>query len=136
MQVFNINSEYLQIDVAKTKEFYLTQNKILEGCSCNDCYFYTTTLIKSNLEIFRILNDMGIDLSKNLSSEPTGAWCIRDEKEGFLSSQQTYQAVGQFLNNNNLKVVYEKVESNLNVFACFLKTDSDKINVDLIISRN
>ena len=38
---------------------------------------------------------MGIDLGKNLTDEPTGVWCVRNESGDFLHCEQVYQAVGE-----------------------------------------
>lgn len=93
-QTFKINNEELQVDTVKTKEFYQTQNKIIDNCTCDDCNFYATNFIKEKLEIFSILQLMGVDLEKNLITEPTGVWCIRDDQGKFLHCQQVYQTVG------------------------------------------
>lgn len=134
-QTFKINNEDLHVDPAKTREFYLTQNKIIDDCKCDDCSFYTTNFIKENLEIFYILRSMGVDLEKNLTSEPTGVWCIRNDNGNILHCQQVYQTVGQILTNDVSKVNYEKTENGFKVAATFLKTDSDKVDIELLIDK-
>lgn len=125
----------MQVDTIKTQEFYLTQNKIIDDCSCADCRFYATTIIKENFEIFRILKSAGVDLKKNLSTEPTGVWCIRDDDGSLLCCQQVYQTFGKLLNNVISKFKYEMTENGFNVTAIFLPTDSGKIDIDLTIVK-
>ena len=74
---------------------------------CDDCRFYATTFISQDLEIFGILKLMGIDLGKNLTDEPTGVWCVRNESGDFLDCEQVYQAVGEIANKDILKLKYE-----------------------------
>lgn len=134
-QTFKIHNVELQVDIAKTKEFYLTQNKITDDCSCNDCVFYATIFIHENLEIFNILPLMGVDLGKNMASEPTGVWCVRDDNDNFLHCQQVYQAVGQLSANNVSKVEYEKDDNGFKVTATFIQAGADKIDIALQIDK-
>lgn len=132
---FYINGEPIQIDTAKTVEFYLAQNKIVDDCQCDDCNFYATTFIKNELEIFSTLNAMGIDLCKNLISEPTGVWCVRGDHGELLHCEQIYQAVGQFTNEMTSKVIYEKTENNFKVFVSVVKMENAIIDFQLIIDK-
>ena len=133
-QTFKINNKSIQIDTSKTIEFYLSQKKILDNCKCDDCNFYATTFIKENLEIFKILRSMGVDLEKNLSSEPTGVWCIRDDGK-FLHCEQVYQTEGKFSNCDTSEVKYENIENGFKVSATFLKAGDDKVGIELIVDK-
>lgn len=134
-QIFHINGEPLENDTSKTKEFYLTQHKITDDCECDDCNFYATNFINNKFEIFSLLETMGIDLSKNLGGEPTGVWCIRDDKGEFLHCLQVYQAVGQFVNENATKLSYEKTENNYKICAAVVKTGNGRVDFELIIDK-
>lgn len=78
---------------------------------------------------------MGIDLQRNLNSEPTGVWCIRDEEGNLLFCSQVYQVVGVFSNGEKAEVKYEKVEHGCEVSAVFLPAGSNTIDVQLEIGK-
>lgn len=113
----------------------MAQHKIVDDCTCDDCNFYATNFIKNGLEIFGILNAIGIDLCKNLISEPTGVWCVRGDNGELLHCQQVYQAVGQFTKDTVSKVIYEKTENNFKIFVSVVQMENEKIDFDLIISK-
>ncbi len=132
---FEIEDCLILVESDKTKQFYLTQEKITDDCQCNNCKFYVEDFTKEALEIFSILSSMGVDLEKNLNSEPTGVWCIRDENVSFLHCNQIYQAVGQFLNNDNKKLRYEKEEKGYITSALIVQFNSDTIKIQLTIDK-
>ena len=132
---FNIGDCLLWVDIEKTHQFYLTQVKIKDNCQCDDCKFYSEIFIKEPLEIFLILSSLGVDLQRNLTSEPTGIWCIKDEKNNFLHCNQVYQVVGNFLQCERSQLKYEKQENNYKVVAIFLNSNSKTIDIDLHIDK-
>ena len=119
------------MDCDKTKEFYLTQEKIIDDCQCTDCQFYAESFTKEPLEIFSILSTMGVDLQKNLNSEPSGVWCIRDENDNFIHCDQVYQVVGLFPNGDKSQLKYEKEQGGYKVSAVFLPAGVDAIDIEL-----
>lgn len=123
------------VDIDKTKEFYLTQEKIIDNCTCDDCRFYATEFIKEKLEIFEVISETGVDLEKNLKSEPTGVWCVRDEDGSLLFCQQVYQVTGKILPEGTSRLNYEKTEKGYKITVLFTQPSSDKIDIDLVIER-
>ncbi|RPD43431.1 hypothetical protein [Paracnuella aquatica] len=132
---FQIEGQPLVVDCHKTREFYLTQEKIIDDCQCENCQFYAEYFTKEPLEIFSMLSSMGVDLQKNINSEPTGVWCIRDENHNFRHCGQVYQIVGHFPNGSTTEIKYEKVEGNYKITVFFTGAGNDAIDIDLIIDR-
>ena len=88
--------------------------------------------MKIDLEIFRFLKNVGTDLKKNLKTEPTGVWCIRDDDNEFICFQQVYLIKGSLSKNSSHH--YEKEELGLKINAEFINED-DNIIVDLIVDK-
>jgi hypothetical protein len=132
---FQIEGYPLTVDCDKTKEFYLTQEKITDDCQCKDCRFYAENFTKEPLEIFSILSSMGVDLQKNLNSEPTGVWLIRDENDNFIHCDQVYQVVGHFPSEDKSQLKYEKEQDGYKISAAFLPAGSDTIDIELKIDK-
>lgn len=82
-----------------------------------------------------MLSSMGVDLQKNLNSEPTGVWCVRDENDNFVHCYQVYQIVGLFSVGDKTQLKYEKEEGGYKVSAAFLPAGSDKIDIELRIDK-
>jgi len=135
IQSFYIAGERLEIDPIKTKEFYLTQHKITDDCQCDDCHFYAVVFIQKKFSFFELLKTMGIDLRKNLTGEPTGVWCVRDDQGGFLYCQHVYQAIGQFSNTNTERFRYNMAEGDYKILAEIVKKIEGKIDFELIIEK-
>ena len=130
-----VQDNSLQVDVSKTEEFYLTQHHITEDCACDDCEFYSTEFIKQPLEIFGLILKMGVDLGKNLKSEPSGVWCIREADGNFTYSQQVYQTFGHILPIDTSQIKYEKTEKGFNINALFSQTKDETIDIVLTIGK-
>ena len=135
VHIFEIEGCPLVLDPERTREFYLTQNKITENCSCDDCQFYTESFTQEPFEIFSLLSSMGVDLQKNLKSDPAGAWCIRDDNENVIHCDQLYTVVGHFSDKYKTFANYEKVEGNFKISAQFKESADDTILVVLSIDR-
>lgn len=54
----------LEVEVAKTVEYYRTERKISEGCSCDGCQNYEKAIQFVDNEIKSIFKQLGIDKSK------------------------------------------------------------------------
>lgn len=124
---FQIAENIVFADVEATKKFYSTQNHISEDCTCGDCIYYLNHFIKQPFEIFNVLSNLGIDLEKNLNSEPTGVWSIVDDENILQHCNQTCQVVGSV----NSDFTYKKQELGYNVKASFSKDENDKVLIEL-----
>ncbi len=124
---FQIAENFVIVDVEATKKFYLAQNHISEDCACGYCAYYLNHFIKQPFEIFNLLSNLGIDLEKNLNSEPTGVWSIVDDENILQHCNQTFQVVGSV----NSDFTYKKQELGYNVKASFLKVEKDKVFIEL-----
>lgn len=135
IQTFKIGDEDLCIDTDRTRELYLEQTRIVDDCSCDDCLYFSDSFIKEDLEIFRILHLMGVDLGKNLTKEPTGVWCIEDDNGFLLHCSQVYQVVGSKPASHLSEIVYEATERGFEISARFIKSGLDSFDVVLQIGR-
>ena len=133
--IFKIKDVTLNIDVDKTKAYYLTQINITDDCTCDDCNYYATTFIKEDIEIFNLLLFMGVNLSKNVASAPTGVLCFADANGANFHVTQMYTIKGNFLKSETESVVYEYRANGINAYANFYATDNCTIDIDLIINR-
>ena len=129
--LFKIQYISLHVDVEKTKKYYLKENKIVDDCNCGDCRFYVDVILNKPIEIFQLLLKTGVNLEKNVASEPTGVWCIIDDGI-FLYVEQTYNIVGQIV-DENVNLNYKKIEFGYLVNAAFRNIDSDTISIYLSI---
>lgn len=125
----------IEIDVDATRDFYLTQNEIIKDCDCADCAFYYYDFIKQPFRFLEELKSAGIDLGKNLTSEPTGVWCLIDDDKKVIHIDQVYQAKGKFLNSDESQFTTEKVENGLNVKLNFLQSKPDTIDIEVRINK-
>ena len=91
-EIDNITS---RVDRIETEKFYTTQSRVMEGCDCEDCKYYEEEFIKKPMPFFKVLKECGVDLGKNIDSEPTGAWVIRENEE-FICCEQAYLVKGDF----------------------------------------
>ena len=117
----------------KTSDAYIKEINIIENCPCEDCRYFATVITKLELEIFQILKSAGVNLEKNLDSEPTGVWCIRDDNDEFVFFQQAYLIKGRILENSSFK--YEKEELGLKITAEFLNEKADDVIIDLQVTK-
>lgn len=90
-----IENVFSKVDKLKTEKFYLSQNLIIDDCSCNDCNFYQNEFINSSFDILKKIKDCGVDLRKNINDEPTGVWVIR-KKGKLINCQVAYRLYGDF----------------------------------------
>ena len=130
---FELDGLTLRVDKEETENLYLTEIAITDNCNCEDCSYYADILIKQPFEIFQKLEEMGVDLGKNLSSEPTGVWCIRDSKGQLIHFDQVYRVYGSILKSD--KVNYLTVENNYKIDATFIPYKLDCIDIELKFDR-
>jgi hypothetical protein len=112
-EIDNITSK---IDRIETEKFYTAQSRVMQGCDCEDCKYYEEEFIKKPIAIFKILKEYGVDLRKNVESEPTGAWVVRDEEE-FICCEQAYLLKGDFKDytETTFEINHEKFKTNIQV---------------------
>jgi len=126
---FKIDGTILRVDKKVTKNLYLTEVKITDNCNCDDCDFYVNRLIKQPFEIFQMLLEMGIDLEKNLSSEPKGVWCVRDNQGQLIHVDQVYRLSGTIIDKQ--EIVYSRIEETYKIGARFIPYKVDYVDVEL-----
>jgi hypothetical protein len=131
MKEIQIGNSLIKTDKAATEKFYLSQKKITDDCQCADCKFYAETVTNYPFEIFEILRDLGVDVEKNLDSEPTGAWCVRDDNGKLLHCDQAYKFSGDLGDKGDFE--YLKVEGDFRIRAEFRQIASDSVYVALDI---
>ncbi|MEY5048584.1 MAG: hypothetical protein RLZZ175_1943 [Bacteroidota bacterium] len=130
----NIENETLIFDTEMTKKFYLSQEKTKDGCQCLECKYYVDFFTKQPFEIFLLLQKMGVDLEKNLESEPTGVWCVRDDNGKLLHCDQAYQIFGNINSEEKSEIKYSKIENNYKIDAYFKQINVDNLHVSLDIN--
>jgi hypothetical protein len=131
--IIKIGESKVAYNKKRTSDTYSKEINIIEDCLCEDCQYYANVITKLDLEIFQILKNAGVNLEKNLNSEPTGVWCVRDDNNEFLFCQQVYLIKGRILENNPFN--YEKEELGLKITANFLNENAEDIIIDLQIKK-
>lgn len=124
---FQIAGKSVFVDIDATTKFYSSQNHISEDCPCDDCNHYLNYFIKRPFEILTILSKMGIDLEKNLNSEPTGVWCHVGEDNQLGHCSQTFEVIGSI----NSSFTYQYREFGYDIKVVFEKIDEGKIFIGL-----
>ncbi len=132
-EIIKIVENRIVYDNNRTSNAYLKEINIIENCPCDDCYYFATIITKLELEIFQVLKNVGVNLEKNLDSEPTGVWCIRDDNNEFVFFQQVYLIKGRILGNNSFR--YEKEELGFKITAKFLNEKEDDVFIDLQVAK-
>ena len=125
----------INVEMELTRQFYLKQHSVIADCSCSDCVFFFENVIHRPFEIFKILRDFGVDLGKNLDSEPTGAWCVRDDHGELIHCDQTYQIFGKMDCWGKSEFNYSKFEDGWRVNARFRQLNLDNVSVALNVDR-
>ena len=128
----NIETIISNVDKIKTIDFYSTQNLIQDDCTCEDCIFYETEFIKFPFEIYKELDNLGVDLRKNINDESTGVWIVR-EKEVLVYCEPAYRLYGNFQNTEER--VFEIIENNYKVTIQVYKNDNSFITLYLTFDK-
>lgn len=131
----NIQGNRIRYDAERTSDSYLKEMNIMEDCPCGDCFYFATTVTKMDFEIFRILKEAGVDLQKNLGSEPTGIWCIREDNGELMAFQQVYLIKGTTANPDENSFLYEKQELGFSITARISQAKTDTLVVDLQVAK-
>ena len=134
-RIFKLDDIELISYVEATREFYRTQSRIIDDCECEDCKFYYHIFSRKNLELYNYLSNLGVDIRKNLDSEPTGVWCCRDENEDLIFCEHNYQVIGELRANTENEFIYIKNELGYVVKAYFEQLEQNIISVQLSIKQ-
>ena len=76
MNLFQLGTYGVIVDLAKTKAFYSTLPQISANCSCGNCVYFEKVVIKQPLRLFDLLKDMQVDLSRQPDINPDGVYAI------------------------------------------------------------
>lgn len=131
IKTFNINGTQVAINVLATKEFYKTQKNISEDCDCSDCSYYQNIFTNKSFAFFDILTKMGVDIKKNLSSEPTGVWCIRNESNNIIHVTNYHHVIGNITQSKQVECSIVEHKLNFNLF--FRQIEENIIDIELSI---
>ena len=92
---FQIGQCRVFVDTDKTNEFYQELPRISENCTCGDCNYFENEVTKKDIQLFKILLKMGVDLKRQPNINPDGI-CSTGETEKYLRSYiGYYNLVGQ-----------------------------------------
>jgi hypothetical protein len=127
-----VGNSLIDVDVELTKKYYKEQPLIKEDCSCEDCAFYVDKFSKMPFEIFKTLKIMGVEIAKNLDSEPTGVWCIRNKDGSVEHCQHILKVFGKIVGED--KIVCQKKEYGYEVSSDFVQVSSEEIDIELNLS--
>lgn len=123
----------LSVDVEVTRQLYSQEIKIADDCTCDGCQFFSTIFIKENIEIFKLLTSIGVDLEKNMRVDDSGLWCVLDDNGNLLYCEQSYSLVGDILSPVGKGFRYSKTELGFQISAFFANTVNDHIVIYLTI---
>ena len=132
---FAIEKNQIEVDIKATREFYLTQNEIPKDCECDDCAYFYNEFINMTSKTLVLIQSFGVDLGKNLTSEPTGVWCVRDESGKVAHIFQVYQMCGKLLDINKKEFEYSSIENEMKMNVKFIQSAIDKIDIELTIGE-
>ncbi|MCB0401360.1 MAG: hypothetical protein KDD41_04705 [Flavobacteriales bacterium] len=89
---FQIGQCRINVNIGKTKDFYKSQPKISENCTCKDCSYFENIVTKKNIRLMKILSQMGVDLTRQPNINLNGV-CSTGETEKFQRSYMGYYKV-------------------------------------------
>jgi hypothetical protein len=138
---FQIGQCRLHVHTKRTKEFYATQPKITENCSCGFCKFFEMEVINQPNRLFEILKKMEVDLSRQPNKNPDGVCCVGDTKKDKLGYMGNYFVFGEIgktskktaqINNDNevSEVTFNDTEFGDNTLVTIKQVDKDKLSFE------
>ncbi len=129
--LFKIQDVELCVDIEATRKFYLTQSTILEDCGCENCVFFIEKIIKMPFEVWKVLQDLGVDIHKNLTKDPAKMWTVlNDDNTTLLHCDQLFQVIGELKAGDR----YYKIEHGFKVDVS-LQQDNDGVAIALTIDH-
>lgn len=128
---FQIGHCRLHIHTKRTKNFYATQPKITENCSCGYCKYFETEVINQPNRLFEILKKMEVDLSRQPSE-------TKQDKFGYIGNYFVFGEIGKTskktakLNNDNTvsQVTFNDTEFGENTQVTIKQIDKDKLSFE------
>ncbi len=138
---FQIGQCRLHVHLKKTKEFYATQPKITENCSCGYCKYFETVVIHQPNRLFEILKKMEVDLGRQPNINPDGICCVGDTKPnklGYMGNYFVFGEIGktskktaQVNDDSSVKeVTFNNTEFGDNTQVTIKQVDKDKISFE------
>jgi hypothetical protein len=138
---FQIGQCRLHIHIKQTKDFYATQPKITENCSCGYCEYFETEVINQPNRLFEVLKKMKVDLSRQPNINPDGISCIGEtsqDKLGYMGNYFVFGAIGKTskktaLSNdtdNIIEVTFNDTEFGNNTQVTIKQIDKDKLSFE------
>lgn len=124
----------LNVSADATTQLYSTQHLISDDCECEDCKFYVSKVLRYGFSIHAELSSAGVDVAKNLDSEPTGVWCVRDDGGKLLYTAHAYHIVGR-LYDSQAEVGYQASEQGYNLDVYLQQIDDQTVRIDVTIRR-
>jgi hypothetical protein len=92
---FQIEEYEISVDIEKTKQFYSTLPKISENCSCKDCEYFERVIIQKNIQFFKTLQKMGVDLTRQPNTNPDGVCSVGPTEKYERAYMGYYKVFGQ-----------------------------------------
>ena len=89
---FQIGQCRIYVDIDKTRKFYEGLPRISENCTCGDCSYFETEVTSKEIRLFKILQKMGVDLTKQPNINPDGV-CSTGDTDKYLRSYLGYYKV-------------------------------------------
>jgi hypothetical protein len=138
---FQIGQCRLHVHLKRTKEFYATQPKITENCSCDECKYFESEVINQPNKLFELLKRMEVDLSRQPNINPDGISCVGDtkpDKIGYMGNYFVFGEIGKtskktaLINDDNTvdEVTFNDTEFGVNTQVTIKQVESDKISFE------
>ena len=139
---FQIGQCRITVDIKKTTEYYSEQNLITDDCDCEFCKHYSENVINKDVRAFKILKNMGVDLSKNENNQLENVWHTGPREKFKNSYIHHYKIFGTIykttkttlkVDENNLKTV-EYFENELDSFCHYIFRQINNEEIDCQIN--
>jgi len=132
---FRVGKEQIEVDVNSTREFYLSEETVINDCDCVDCFYFYNEFINKPSETLELIKSFGVALGKNLTNEPTGAWCVRSNNGKVVHIFQVYQVNGKLLSTNGESFECTNNENRLKMNVKFQQSAFSMIDIELTVDE-
>ena len=75
---YQIEQCKLLVNAKKTREFYSELPRIKDNCQCGDCAYFEDVVLGKRMRLFEILEDLGVNLSRQPNINPDGVCSFGD----------------------------------------------------------
>jgi len=144
---FQIGQCRIHVHTKRTKEFYASQPKIGENCSCGYCKYFETEVINQPNQLFEILTEMEVDLSRQPNTNPGGVSCVgktKQNKLGYMGNYLVYGEIGktskktaQLSDDSSVsEVTFNDAEFGNNTQLTIKQVDKDRISFEFYIDAD